>query len=110
MRREESLIKGALSLLLVSLEILLAITILGCSTVSPKIERAIVPDVPCREVNVELWRIDPQALELYRMLDTGQEESLKIQGSKLMHEFVVMDIEEYGRLIEAFFKECRRVE
>jgi hypothetical protein len=70
----------------------------------------IAPNVPCREVSVELWRIDPKALELYRLRDNGQEESLLIKDSKLMNQFIVMDVEEYGRLIEAFFKECRRVE
>lgn len=70
----------------------------------------LIVEAPCREVNVELWRIDPVALELYRSLDDGSEEVLNIQGSKLMNQFIVMDVDEYGRLIETFFKECRRVE
>jgi len=84
--------------------------ILGCSTGQRKIDptRAMAAKAPCPEVDVELWRIDPQALELYRLVDDENEEFLKIQNSKLMHQFIVIDIEEYGKLIEAFFKECRK--
>ena len=63
---------------------------------------------PCPETDIELWRIDSKNLELYRVINNGTEESLPISDKKLMKRFIVIDVAEYGRLIEDFYGECRK--